>query len=75
MKIRNYFGNFVQLLITINLKFATFIQEEEYISKDMDNDNTKHCGPCGYDYVNKEARRWCTNCEDGLCEYCEKVLI
>ncbi|CAG2223030.1 unnamed protein product [Mytilus edulis] len=28
------------------------------------------CGPCGYDDATKEARRWCTNCYEGLCEEC-----
>ncbi|CAC5356917.1 unnamed protein product [Mytilus coruscus] len=29
------------------------------------------CGPCRYDDVTKDAKRWCTNCEEGLCEDCE----
>ncbi|XP_071149225.1 uncharacterized protein [Mytilus edulis] len=33
------------------------------------------CGPCGYDDATKEARRWCTNCDEGLCEDCEKAHI
>ncbi|CAC5356916.1 unnamed protein product [Mytilus coruscus] len=31
------------------------------------------CGPCRYDDVTKDAKRWCTNCEEGLCEDCENV--
>lgn len=31
------------------------------------------CGPCRYDDVTKNAKRWCTNCEEGLCEDCENV--
>ncbi|CAC5394676.1 unnamed protein product [Mytilus coruscus] len=34
-----------------------------------------YCGPCGYDDVTKEAKRWCTNCQEGLCEDCEKAHI
>lgn len=33
------------------------------------------CGPCGYDDITKEARRWCTNCKEGLCEDCQKAHI
>ncbi|CAG2225685.1 unnamed protein product [Mytilus edulis] len=29
------------------------------------------CGPCMFDDVSKDAGRWCTNCEEGLCENCE----
>lgn len=31
------------------------------------------CGPCGYEDTNKVAKKWCTNCEEGFCEDCEKV--
>ncbi|XP_071150326.1 uncharacterized protein [Mytilus edulis] len=31
------------------------------------------CGPCCFDDVQKNAGRWCTKCEEGLCEDCEKV--
>ncbi|CAC5404509.1 unnamed protein product [Mytilus coruscus] len=31
------------------------------------------CGPCGYDDVTKEAGRWCINCQEALCEDCEKA--
>ncbi|XP_071160946.1 uncharacterized protein [Mytilus edulis] len=31
------------------------------------------CGPCGYAENNKEAEKWCTVCEEGLCVDCEKV--
>ncbi|CAC5408357.1 unnamed protein product [Mytilus coruscus] len=31
------------------------------------------CGPCSFDDVTKDAGRWCTNCEEGLCEDCEHV--
>ncbi|XP_052083267.1 uncharacterized protein LOC127720623 [Mytilus californianus] len=31
------------------------------------------CGPCRYDDVTKDAKRWCTNCEEGLCEDCENA--
>ncbi|CAC5419160.1 unnamed protein product [Mytilus coruscus] len=31
------------------------------------------CGPCGYEDNNKHAKKWCTNCEEGFCEDCEKV--
>ncbi|XP_071146026.1 E3 ubiquitin-protein ligase TRIM71-like [Mytilus edulis] len=31
------------------------------------------CGPCRYDDLTKDAKRWCTNCEEGLCDDCEKV--
>ncbi|CAC5356920.1 unnamed protein product [Mytilus coruscus] len=31
------------------------------------------CGPCRYDDVTKDAKRWCTNCEEGLCEDCKNA--
>ncbi|CAG2226611.1 unnamed protein product [Mytilus edulis] len=31
------------------------------------------CGPCTFDDVTKDARRWCTDCEEGLCEDCENI--
>ncbi|XP_052079891.1 E3 ubiquitin-protein ligase TRIM71-like [Mytilus californianus] len=31
------------------------------------------CGPCLYDDVAGVAKRWCTYCEEGLCEDCENV--
>ncbi|CAC5369281.1 unnamed protein product [Mytilus coruscus] len=30
-------------------------------------------GPCGNEENNKNAEKWCTVCEDGLCTDCEKV--
>ncbi|XP_063409083.1 uncharacterized protein LOC134692555 [Mytilus trossulus] len=30
------------------------------------------CGPCLYDETHQNARKWCTSCEEGLCEDCEK---
>ncbi|XP_063418519.1 tripartite motif-containing protein 16-like [Mytilus trossulus] len=31
------------------------------------------CGPCSVDDVIKNAWRWCTSCEEGICEDCEHV--
>ncbi|XP_071160570.1 uncharacterized protein [Mytilus edulis] len=31
------------------------------------------CGPCGYAENNKNAEKWCSICEEGLCADCEKV--
>lgn len=31
------------------------------------------CGPCQYEDNIKGAKKWCTDCEDGYCEDCEKV--
>ncbi|XP_052066807.1 zinc-binding protein A33-like [Mytilus californianus] len=31
------------------------------------------CGICQYRDTIKDARQWCTNCEEGLCEDCEKL--
>ncbi|XP_052083278.1 E3 ubiquitin-protein ligase TRIM22-like [Mytilus californianus] len=31
------------------------------------------CGPCMYEDATKDAKRWCSNCKEGLCEDCEKV--
>ncbi|VDI58903.1 Hypothetical predicted protein [Mytilus galloprovincialis] len=31
------------------------------------------CGPCLYDDTHQKARKWCINCEEGLCEICEKT--
>ncbi|CAC5408353.1 unnamed protein product [Mytilus coruscus] len=39
----------------------------------MSSEKIIHCGPCSFDDVTKEAGRWCTNCEEGLCEDCEHV--
>ncbi|XP_052093338.1 uncharacterized protein LOC127729556 isoform X2 [Mytilus californianus] len=33
---------------------------------------TISCGPCGYDDVTKNAKKWCTDCEEGFCGECEK---
>ncbi|XP_071150325.1 putative leucine-rich repeat-containing protein DDB_G0290503 [Mytilus edulis] len=39
----------------------------------MATGNHISCGPCMFDDVTKDAGRWCTNCEEGLCEDCENV--
>ncbi|CAG2230669.1 unnamed protein product [Mytilus edulis] len=39
----------------------------------MASGNHISCGPCMFDDVTKDAGRWCTNCEEGLCEDCENV--
>ncbi|XP_052065946.1 uncharacterized protein LOC127705657 [Mytilus californianus] len=31
------------------------------------------CGPCGYEDNTKNAKKWCTSCEEGFCEDCQKV--
>ncbi|CAC5369283.1 unnamed protein product [Mytilus coruscus] len=31
------------------------------------------CGPCGYAENKKNAEKWCTICEEGLCTDCEQV--
>ncbi|CAC5365069.1 unnamed protein product [Mytilus coruscus] len=31
------------------------------------------CGPCGYEDITKNAKKWCTNCEEGFCGECEKT--
>ncbi|CAC5403239.1 unnamed protein product [Mytilus coruscus] len=31
------------------------------------------CGPCLYDETHQNARQWCTSCEEGLCDECEKT--
>ncbi|CAC5361316.1 unnamed protein product [Mytilus coruscus] len=31
------------------------------------------CGPCLYDETHQNATKWCTICEEGLCEDCEKT--
>ncbi|XP_071121611.1 uncharacterized protein [Mytilus edulis] len=31
------------------------------------------CGPCEYEDSVKNAKKWCSNCEEGFCEDCEKV--
>ncbi|VDI71126.1 Hypothetical predicted protein [Mytilus galloprovincialis] len=36
----------------------------------MASGNHISCGPCMFDDVTKDAGRWCTNCEEGLCEDC-----
>lgn len=30
------------------------------------------CGPCKFDGRTNNAKLWCTNCEEGFCEECEK---
>ncbi|VDI31828.1 Hypothetical predicted protein [Mytilus galloprovincialis] len=39
----------------------------------MASGNYISCGPCMFDDVKKNAGRWCTNCEEGLCEDCENL--
>ncbi|XP_076088691.1 uncharacterized protein LOC143059087 [Mytilus galloprovincialis] len=39
----------------------------------MTSDKHMLCGPCMFDDVTKDAGRWCTNCEEGLCTDCENV--
>ncbi|VDI76336.1 Hypothetical predicted protein [Mytilus galloprovincialis] len=31
------------------------------------------CGPCGYAENEKDAGKWCLDCEEGLCGDCEKI--
>ncbi|CAC5408355.1 unnamed protein product [Mytilus coruscus] len=31
------------------------------------------CGPCRYREITKEAKKWCTNCDEGLCDDCAEV--
>ncbi|XP_071162456.1 E3 ubiquitin-protein ligase TRIM39-like [Mytilus edulis] len=31
------------------------------------------CGPCNHDSVNKNAEKWCTDCNEGFCNGCEKA--
>ncbi|CAG2188398.1 unnamed protein product [Mytilus edulis] len=35
--------------------------------------STVVCGICYHDIIIRDARQWCTNCEEGLCEDCEIV--
>ncbi|CAC5392081.1 unnamed protein product [Mytilus coruscus] len=30
------------------------------------------CGTCGYEDISKNAKKWCTICEEGFCGECEK---
>ncbi|XP_071155116.1 uncharacterized protein [Mytilus edulis] len=30
------------------------------------------CGSCGYEDISKNAKKWCTICEEGFCEDCER---
>lgn len=39
----------------------------------MSNYSPVLCGPCGFEHVNKTAKKWCSNCGEGFCEECEKV--
>ncbi|XP_071150321.1 E3 ubiquitin-protein ligase TRIM22-like [Mytilus edulis] len=39
----------------------------------MASGNHISCGPCMFDDVTKDAGRWCTNCEEGLCKDCENL--
>lgn len=31
------------------------------------------CGPCGHECINKNAEKWCTECNEGFCNVCEKA--
>ena len=31
------------------------------------------CGPCNFDNTRKEAKKWCVDCEEGICADCEKA--
>ncbi|VDI31829.1 Hypothetical predicted protein [Mytilus galloprovincialis] len=39
----------------------------------MTSEKNIPCGPCLFDDVTKDAGKWCTNCEEGICEDCENV--
>lgn len=39
----------------------------------MDTDRAIHCAPCEYDDVILDPVKWCTLCEEGLCQDCERV--
>ncbi|XP_063418501.1 E3 ubiquitin-protein ligase TRIM22-like [Mytilus trossulus] len=39
----------------------------------MASGNHISCGPCMFVDVTKDAERWCTKCEEGLCDDCEKA--
>ncbi|VDI42365.1 Hypothetical predicted protein [Mytilus galloprovincialis] len=30
------------------------------------------CGPCSHDSIHKNAEKWCTDCNEGFCNVCEK---
>lgn len=32
-----------------------------------------HCGRCSNFNIRKDAKRWCTDCKEGLCENCDNV--
>ncbi|CAG2224258.1 unnamed protein product [Mytilus edulis] len=34
--------------------------------------STTPCGPCTYEGITKQAKKWCTSCEEGFCEDCEQ---
>ncbi|XP_063426997.1 E3 ubiquitin/ISG15 ligase TRIM25-like [Mytilus trossulus] len=38
----------------------------------MESNKVMHCGPCGYEGITKDAKKWCTNCDEGCCGDCEK---
>ncbi|XP_052058534.1 uncharacterized protein LOC127698869 [Mytilus californianus] len=38
----------------------------------MASNSAIHCGPCGYEGITKNAKKWCTNCDEGFCGDCEK---
>lgn len=31
------------------------------------------CGPCGHESTNKNAEKWCSDCNEGFCNLCEKA--
>ncbi|XP_052106160.1 uncharacterized protein LOC127738810 [Mytilus californianus] len=31
------------------------------------------CGPCGHERLEKSAEKWCTDCNEGFCNICEKA--
>ncbi|XP_071150331.1 E3 ubiquitin-protein ligase Midline-1-like [Mytilus edulis] len=39
----------------------------------MTSEKNIQCGPCLFDDVTKDAGKWCTNCEEGICDDCENV--
>ncbi|CAG2205936.1 unnamed protein product [Mytilus edulis] len=39
----------------------------------LDMASSVPCGPCGHDSIKKNAEKWCTDCNEGFCNVCEKA--
>lgn len=52
--------------------FRKKIVISSFLKNVMASNFAMHCGPCGYEGITKDAKKWCTNCNEGCSGDCEK---